>query len=231
VSDSREQSYYEIALTNRQVLSVFVVLLVCVLASFLGGVWVGRSGSPAVATVEPTAIASGRDIGERPLEELDFFERGGEGAAAESAGAPAATEPTSQASAEQPIIIEELGPRRPAAPSGSAGASNRDAPLAGTTASAPAPTPSIEEAAADLVGALESGDVVVQVFSSRDEAQARRVVDRLRAGDYPAALSPVDVDGSPMYRVRVGPYSDRGKAQEVADVIRRTYKLDTWITR
>ena len=34
VTDSHEPSYYEIALTNRQVLVAFVVLLVCLLGAF-----------------------------------------------------------------------------------------------------------------------------------------------------------------------------------------------------
>ena len=46
VSNSHEPSYYEIALTNRQVLVAFVILLCCVLAAFFAGVWIGR-GSPA----------------------------------------------------------------------------------------------------------------------------------------------------------------------------------------
>ena len=37
-----ESSYYEIALTNRQVLTIFVVLLTCLVAAFLSGVWIGR---------------------------------------------------------------------------------------------------------------------------------------------------------------------------------------------
>ena len=48
MSDSHDQSYYEIALTNRQVMSIFVVLLICILLSFLGGVWLGRDAGASV---------------------------------------------------------------------------------------------------------------------------------------------------------------------------------------
>ena len=42
VSNSHEPSYYEIALTNRQVVVAFVILLTCLVAAFLSGVWIGR---------------------------------------------------------------------------------------------------------------------------------------------------------------------------------------------
>ncbi|HEY8021186.1 MAG TPA: hypothetical protein VIH93_08800, partial [Thermoanaerobaculia bacterium] len=40
-----EPSYYEIALTNRQVVVAFVVLLVCLLSAFFSGVWIGRGSA------------------------------------------------------------------------------------------------------------------------------------------------------------------------------------------
>ncbi len=42
VGGSHEPSYYEIALTNRQVVVAFVILLTCVVAAFFSGVWIGR---------------------------------------------------------------------------------------------------------------------------------------------------------------------------------------------
>ena len=47
-SESHEPSYYEVALTNRQVLIAFVVLLTSIVAAFLSGVWIGRGGSSPV---------------------------------------------------------------------------------------------------------------------------------------------------------------------------------------
>lgn len=221
VSDSRQQSYYEIALTNRQVMGVFVVLLVCVLGAFLAGVWVGREGLAVVATVEPQAISSGVTEGETPLEELDFFDRGDEPTVEEETVPPA---DASQDEPSSPVIIEELGgsesEERPA----------QDVPLPPPPSISSEP-PRSASPVPDPVTAATGGDFVVQVFSSSDEEQAKRVLERLLAGEYPAQLSPVDVDGRPMYRVRVGPYVERADAQEIADRIRRTYRLDTWITR
>ncbi|MGB5401730.1 MAG: hypothetical protein WBO71_16065, partial [Thermoanaerobaculia bacterium] len=51
MSQQNEPSYYEIALTNRQVLMVFVVLLVCVVVAFISGVWVGRGDDSELPTI------------------------------------------------------------------------------------------------------------------------------------------------------------------------------------
>ena len=57
------------------------------------------------------------------------------------------------------------------------------------------------------------------------------MVSRLKRGGHPAYLSPVEVSGKTMYRVRIGPFGDRAEAQKVADQVRHDFKLDTWITQ
>ncbi len=72
---------------------------------------------------------------------------------------------------------------------------------------------------------------MIQVFSSSDEEQATGLLRQLERGGYPAFLSPVEVDGKTMYRVRIGPYTQEAEAEAVADRVRNAYKLDTWVTR
>jgi hypothetical protein len=79
VSDSQEPSYYEIALTNRQVLYAFVILLVCILAAFIAGVWVGRGDAVSVAPQQAATDAESPADEEGDLERLSFF--GDDGAA------------------------------------------------------------------------------------------------------------------------------------------------------
>jgi DedD protein len=74
------------------------------------------------------------------------------------------------------------------------------------------------------------GGFVIQVFSSPDDDQARQVLDRLTSGGYQAFISPVDVDGRVMHRVRVGPFAERDEAETVAIRVKGTYRLDTWVT-
>ena len=70
MSQSHEPSYYEIALTNRQVLVVFVVLLVCIVAAFFSGVWVGQKDSlPVPGPALAEADSGPRDS--RPRSEYD----------------------------------------------------------------------------------------------------------------------------------------------------------------
>jgi cell division septation protein DedD len=61
VSGSHEPSYYEIALTNRQVVVAFVILLTCVVAAFLAGVWIGRES--AARAQQRLAMLAGGDPG------------------------------------------------------------------------------------------------------------------------------------------------------------------------
>jgi cell division protein FtsN len=76
VAESHEPSYYEIALTNRQVVVAFVVLLICVMGAFFSGVWIGREGSVRAAQEQmvrntpPDAAKEGKN-----LEELEFFDK------------------------------------------------------------------------------------------------------------------------------------------------------------
>jgi cell division septation protein DedD len=83
VSAAHEPSYYEIALTNRQVVVAFVILLTCLVAAFLSGVWIGRDAAArAQQKLALVAHANGgagdaADSKDKPegqaLQELKFF--------------------------------------------------------------------------------------------------------------------------------------------------------------
>lgn len=76
MSEPHEPSYYEIALTNRQVVVAFVILLTCILAAFFSGVWIGRE-STARATQEAMVRNTPPAQEGKNLEELDFFDSKG----------------------------------------------------------------------------------------------------------------------------------------------------------
>ncbi len=118
-SESRETSYYEVALTNRQVMVAFSFLLVGLLVSFLSGVWVGKTTSPPaieeapplrVVGEEPAAVTPDETVpGTAPAEaaadsppRLDYFE--GEGTVAESEAATPGD--TAEALAPAPTEVE-----------------------------------------------------------------------------------------------------------------------------
>jgi cell division septation protein DedD len=215
LSHSHEPSYYEIALTNRQVLVVFVVLLICVVAAFFSGVWIGqRDEQTAIAErgealfEEPTAASENGEV-----QELHFFS--GEDSETQPSLAEVAEEPQSDTTLAEDVGVKESAePVRPEQP----------AKVAETA-------PRQQQPTAATGGSTAEGEHVIQVFSSADESQAKKLISQLSGGGFPAFLSPVEVGGQTMYRVRIGPYADLADAETVAARVRRSYKLDTWVTR
>lgn len=257
MSDSHEPSYYEIALTNRQVVVAFVILLVCLITAFFSGVWVGResgfrSAEQMVRAAPPTEEEEKEG---QNLEEFEFFDS--EQKAAATTTAPAEPEPEPEPETEDSTLTEELGvedrepqvaereplPDRAAQPAPPAEPAltprqqriearrqrEREA-AAAAAATPPAPRPARTETPAQAEPARSAGQVVIQVFSSPEKDQAERIRTRLTGGGHRAYLSPVEVAGRTMYRVRIGPFDSRGDAQKVAEQVRKGYKLDTWVT-
>lgn len=241
MSEPNESSYYEIALTHRQVVVSFVVLLVFVLAVFLCGVWVGRNGeeagAPRLAEVTQTPVG---------VDELANMEEGKFFSESEGTGSEGLTdlldEPNQGTTLAQDIgassgpstgssAPQEIPPRAGGAPS--------DAPPPAAppvTQTAPPVTAPIEPPRpASVTPAPPSGEAagesfVIQVFVSREEDQAKKVRQQLVADGLKAFLSPVDVGGQTMHRVRIGPFTRRDRAESVARNVKRKFRLDTWVT-
>ena len=201
MSPDHETSYYEIALTNRQVLTIFVVLLTCLVAAFLSGVWIGRRDG-AEGTLQAAVGEGAAEPAAPPMTELNFFS---DGPAGEGRGQTKSAPPTKPpaAAAEQPAPP----PARP----------ESEAPAA----AGPPPAPSPSQAAAGRV---------IQVFSTNNADQADQLVRRLGEGGYPAFLVEESIQGRTTFRVRVGPYEQEARARKIAEELRREYRLETWIT-
>ena len=236
MSQSHEPSYYEIALTNRQVLVVFVVLLICVVASFFSGVWIGRraGGVTAEGQVAELAVEEGGDEpteGEEPaLRRLRFFtdERDqGDGADGQESEDPPLAEIIEEPSPET-TLLEDVSQR--GSGDGNTGVAASEPPPSPPVVTPPITTPPAGTTPSATTAEPTSGHVV-QVFSSTDEAQAQRLVERLGNGGFPAFISPFEDRGQIKYRVRVGPYRERSRADEAADRLRREFRLDTWVTQ
>ena len=211
MSQSHEPSYYEIALTNRQVLIVFVVLLICVVVAFFSGVWVGQRDAPGVveevARTQEALANAGEEEG-AAVGELHFFADREAAERQEPASADLA-----ERSQEPTTLAEDLGAAEPE-----------------TTPEPPAAAQPAREEATRPQPELSAAAYVIQVFSSSDETQARRLLEELNKGGYPAFLSPVEVGNQTMMRVRIGPYAELASAESVAEKVRREFKLDTWVT-
>jgi cell division septation protein DedD len=111
VAESHEPSYYEIALTNRQVVVAFVVLLTCLLGAFFSGVWIGRESTARNAQeqlVRNTPPSEASQEGKN-LEELEFFDKNSKKAAGDrTRGEEAAAAPAPGGS----TLLEDLGGKK-----------------------------------------------------------------------------------------------------------------------
>lgn len=104
-----------------------------------------------------------------------------------------------------------------------------DAPLAPLPrpAAAGAPDASVPAAAPDA-----AGPYTVQVTALQAAEAAEQVVGRLIAKGFPAYLHPPAPDAAvAMYRVRVGRYADRRRAEQVRRRLEQEEHFKPWITR
>lgn len=240
-----EHSYYEIALTNRQALVAFAVLLGVVLVAFFSGVWVAREGAATRAGQVVSEDGPEPALGTSPLRpepELDRVARAadtsttlvedvtGRRPAAPSTGSAPATsgaegevdpEPVGLlARAADPEPIEEPAASEPAPEAAAPTPSPRTPSRPGATApTAPAAAP----VAAD-------GAFVVQVLATGDRAKAEGLMRRLEAAGYAAFLSPLGAGAQTTYRVRLGPFETREAALPVQARVDRQFKVESWIT-
>jgi DedD protein len=216
--------------------------------------WVARESlRDRLEAAEQAQAMAQPDSGEASSDTFEFF--GGDAGAAggapdgsipriETEAEPAATAPAAAASGGTPSRRAELPaaradePRVAEAPRQAAAVAVEDAepePAAQIAERETPPPPAASESPAvrpapsgDRAQEPAAGGVVIQVFSSADETQANALITRLRADGYRAFLSPVEVDGRTMFRVRVGPYDSRSAADVDADKLKRSHRVDTW---
>jgi cell division protein FtsN len=215
---AQDDYYYEIQLTNKQLVFYFMAGAAGLILSFLAGVMVGRGvegGTASASEARPVAeervvaepspaIAAGtpapsdysypqRLESDRPEETL---ERPRPGAAA----MPRATPPPAAA------------PVRPAATPTPAAARPRP----------PLPTPPAPAAARPLPRALASSakGFAIQVGAFKDRASADGVVRSLKARGLPAYAVVPAGGGGGLFTVRVGVYRDRADAEAVQERLR-----------
>jgi len=89
------------------------------------------------------------------------------------------------------------------------------APAPVVVAAPPAAAPAVAAPAA----VAPKGDWVVQLGSFGEEANARRLVDRVKTFGYQAQVSSYRSNGRTLYRVRVGPLASRSQADATASAL------------
>jgi DedD protein len=134
-----------------------------------------------------------------------------ESAPALALAAPAEAPPASSPPEPSPVA-EEREPVAAAPPASDRPAASPPTPTRVAATPAPAPPPAAAPAPA-------KGDWVVQLGSFSEEANARRLAERVGTFGYKAAVSSIRSNGRTLYRVRVGPMATRGQADATASAL------------
>jgi len=231
---AQDDYYYEIQLTNKQLVFYFLAGSAALILSFLAGVKVGR-GVEETASAEAAGarrVAEDRIVPEEPAatrpaapEDLTYAQRL-EGDKlddsldkAPAAELPPATTPA-KAAAPPPTAASRPVPRPTPAPATTLAAKPKPSPPP-TTAARPA-APATKAAA---------GSFTIQVGAFKDRATADSVATRLKGKGYEAYVVAPDGPEGGLFNVRVGSYPARADAERTQAKLRDEEKYKPFIVK
>jgi cell division septation protein DedD len=230
---AQDDYYYEIQLTNKQLVFYFMAGATGLILSFLAGVMVGRGVDASASEVQASRpVQEERVVAEEPAkpappstDDLTYAQR----LEAEKTE-DVLEKPKPLASVAAPKVTpvkpaaSKAGPPSPAAVA-SAGPM-RVVPSAAPPAKPPAAKPS---PVAPPAAAARGGNFTIQVGAFKDRASADRVVARLKSKGFPASVAPAE--GGGLFNVRVGSYEARADAERVQVRLRDEEKFKPFIVK
>lgn len=187
---------------RRQMVLMIILVMAVTVASFFLGVMVGERGIFSGSRVEPPRLPMAQVV-PPPL----------------PAAAPAGP---------QRLTFYDDLPKGNSAPLGSGinlpkggYAPPPPPPAATVTPTPPPPVPAAKVAAPEPAVAPprpnQAGSFVVQVAATKDQAEAKRMVEKLRGKGFAAASERADLGAKGIwYRVTAGPYGDKESAEKAA---------------
>jgi cell division septation protein DedD len=234
---AQDDYYYEIQLTNKQLIFYFMAGAAGLILSFLAGVMVGRGvegGNVAAAGGDQaTRVVEEKVVPEQTPTPTDYTypqrlesEKATEGLERPATVAGAA--PSRPAAAAAPPVAKPTPAARPTTaarptptPAVALPPPPTRAPAAAATAG-PAPPSAAATSAAGLPKALgpTAKGFAVQVGAFKDRGAAEAIVKSLKARGLPAFSVPPAAHSGGLYTVRVGAYRDRADADVVAEHLR-----------
>jgi cell division protein FtsN len=227
---AQDDYYYEIQLTNKQLVFYFMAGATGLILSFLAGIMVGRGVDGATGEVQASRPAQEeRIVDETPApqtpaaEDLGYAQRLEGERVDDSLERPRATaSPVAVADAGRPPAPAAVPPvttaPKPQATARPRPAPARPSPVARTRAPAAASPPT----------AASAGSFTIQVGAFKDGASAESVVGRLKQKGFEAyVLAPAAADG--LFNVRVGSYRARAEAERVQARLRDQEKFKPFI--
>jgi DedD protein len=229
---AQDDYYYEIQLTNKQLVFYFMAAAAGLIMSFLAGVAVGRGvdssgtdarGSKVVAEERIVPEDSPSPRSAPAAEDLSYAQR----LEAEKPDNSLET-PTSQAKGKAPEKAARKG-----VPSAPAKTATPEPKRAATPAPVkPSPRPVAPKTAAhEPAPAAGLPSFTIQVGAFKDKATAESVVARLKGKGFPAYVVTPDATDSGLYNVRVGSYPARPDAEKVETRLREEEKFKPFIVK
>lgn len=214
-----DDAFHEIQLNGKQLVFLFMAVVVVSVVIFLCGVLVGRGvgaerggplqtmAAPAVPDATGDAAPSVTPPGTPTAanEELSYPSR-------LSAAAPP----------RETLRPADTGPAAPQRPI------TRESPPAPATAASAAASPATS---APTPGEPPGAGFAIQVAALRQRAEADSVARGLSNKGYPAYVLSPDAGAPPVFRVRVGKFKDRREAESVATRLQKEEQFKPWIVR
>jgi cell division septation protein DedD len=251
---AQDDYYYEIQLTNKQLVFYFLAGATGLVLSFLAGVMVGRGVDQTAGEVQAARpVAEERVVTEetpKPVppsaEDLTYAQRlesekPEEGlqrakGAAPAGGAPATAAPLSAtappAASARPGAAPTPAAARPV-PARSAPAGHPTAPAPAKPTAAPAVKPTVapptSKTVAKAVPGPGSGAFTIQVGAFKDKGSAESVVARLKHKGFAAYV--VSPEGEGLFNVRVGNFAARVDAERIQGRLRDEEKFRPFIVK
>lgn len=239
---AQDDYYYEIQLSNKQLVFYFMAGATGLILSFLAGVMVGRGVDASAGDVQAARavpVQEEKVVAEEPpksappaAEELTYAQRL-EGDKQEEA----LEKPKSAASAVKPAAAGRTAGRTAAPRPGVAPPALHPAPAV-TSEPKPAPTTSAPASrtsapaprTAPKAVAPSAGTFTIQVGAFKDRASADSVVSRLKGKGFAAyVVSPGAAEG--LFNVRVGSFAARADAEHVQGRLRDEEKFKPFIVK
>jgi DedD protein len=215
---AQDDYYYEIQLSNKQLVFYFMAGATGLILSFLAGVMVGRGVDASAGDVQ---AARGVPVQEEKVVAEEVPAR----------PAPPATQDLTYAQRlEGEKQDESLEKPRPAPTPAKAAVTARPAPAVPPPAKKTEPPPAAKSGAVAKAVAPSAGNFTIQVGAFKDKASADSVVSRLKGKGFAAyVVSPGAAEG--LFNVRVGSYVDRVDAEHVQVRLRDEEKFKPFIVK
>jgi cell division septation protein DedD len=208
-----EEGFHEIQLSGKQLVFLFMATTIVSVVIFLCGVLVGRGARTESTDASRVPVS----VPEAPIEAGSVSPFSGSPVREAVQSNTASSEPPAGSAAAQQLMADQPPPES-VTPVDEAAAPKPDP--APAVARAPSPSPPADR-----------GGWVVQVTALRQKPEAEAIANRLSSRGYKAFVLDPQPGSTPLYRVRVGPFSDRSDAEQTVKRLSREEQFNPWISR